>query len=396
MISEPHDNLRSSESPPRTPSLPTGLVVLPPSHRLPAMTTATGAATSASDVTTMVRHWWWKCLLLGVAASAICTSLVWFTFTPIYEATAWMEIKEQPLYVAFEPRSNSNASLFFKTQLQTMQSPVVLARVGRLPEIAGLPEVRGEESVLAWLERGLKASFRGESELCDISFRARHPDVAAKVANAIMEAYLVVQRDHYGQQTERIIELLTEEKRRRADELEQLQERVRVLTKKSGRGDATAVGQKEVVLVQNPIAALEARKTAVEVERVVLEAELNAYQADETEHAGVPADVLEQALETDPEVTELKNQLIQAKSRLRDRKRVNKSEDSVVMQKMAASVNSIEESLTKLRDELRPKVSERLMLSLNAQRGIDRESSGRHCTQATIGKGLARSDRRTA
>ena len=294
--------------------------------------------------------------------------MVWLSFTPIYEATAWMEIKEQPLYVAFEPRSNSNASLFFKTQLQTIHSPVVLARVAALPEIARVPEVRAEESILSWLERGLKASFRGESELCDISFRARRPEVAATVANAIMDAYLVLQRDHYGQQTERIVELLTEEKRRRADELEQLQERVRVLTKKSGRGDATAIGQKEVVLVQNPIAALEARRTAVEVERIVVEAKLKAYHTEATAHVGVPADVLEQALETDPEVIELKNQLIQAKSRLRDRKRVSKSENNMSMQKLATTVKSIEESLTKLRDELRPKVSERLMLSMNAQR----------------------------
>ena len=68
-------------------------------------------------------------------------SIVWLTWTPIYEASAWMEIKERPMYVAFEPHGDGNAKLFFQTQIQTIKSPVVLAKVSVDPQIGWIARV---------------------------------------------------------------------------------------------------------------------------------------------------------------------------------------------------------------------------------------------------------------
>src|SRR5205085_11308789 len=113
------------------------------------------------------------CTALGLLLAIASCAVIWITFKPIYEATAFLEIKEQPLFVAF-PTGN-NSSMFFKTQLQTLQSPVVLSKVSKLPEIASLPEARRASSVEDWLQQGLKVNLRGQSELCEIIFSANDP-----------------------------------------------------------------------------------------------------------------------------------------------------------------------------------------------------------------------------
>ena len=352
----------------RSLSLPPASVPPLVSQRSQLALPASSSSVSILDVTTVLRHWWWKCLLLGTVAAIVSGSVVWLTHITIYEASAWMEIKERPIYVAFELQQNANASLFFKTQLQTIQSPVVLAKVSAEPKIARLAEVRQFDTVLEWLQQGLKASFRGESELCEVSFRAQDPATAEMVANAVMEAYLALHRDQLGQQSERIIELLTEEKRRRSDEVEQLQERVRVLVKKVMGNDAPLSGHKELVVVQNPITALEVRRTAVEVERLVLEAKLKAYQEVDLHKLTVPEDAIKHALEANPEIIELKTQLAGANAKLRELQRRTKSEDNPTVKKLAATVQSIEAALEKARQELRPKLSEELRVTMLAKR----------------------------
>lgn len=370
------------DQPKRMLSVPQRPLSSPANHRLPIAALANGTSFGAGDVLTFLQHWWWKCLLAGGILSIGAGILVWLTFKPVYEATAWIEIKEQPVFVAFEPRlGTGSAQMFFKTQLQMIRSPVILSKLCIDPKIVRFKESQEANSVLEWLESGLKVSFRGDSELCEISFRARQPEAAATVVNSVMAAYLTSQRDQAGQQTDRIIVLLEEERRRRITELEQFQERVRVLAKKvTGRDAIAGIGKKDVVIAQNPVAEFEARRTAVEVERVVLEAKLRSYREMGSKAIEVDPEELELALESDPAVKDLRMKLLQANSHLRDsrlRERQRKpsgddsqrqpSGDSPTLQRLAKTVQGLEKSLEELQNELRPKFTEEVRKAKKAQ-----------------------------
>lgn len=343
----------------------------PPAAQLRAVAApiSSSVGLGAADFLSVLRHWWWHCVICGVILTTISAALVWATFTPLYEATAWLEVKEQPLYVAFEPHSNPNSKLFFQTQLQTIRSPVVLGRVSVDPQIMSLPEARKGDSVLEWLEKGLHASFRGESELCEITFRSESRETPAKVANAIMDAYLSFQRDQSGQQTERIIELLNKERVQRRAELEHLQERVRVLAKKvTGQDPVLSGGKRDVVVVQNPVVELEARRTAVEVERVVFEAQLKSLQESLSLPIEVVPEEVEVVIDADLDVRDLKAQISRQRAQIRERQRQPGSTNNPVGERMLGKLADLEKALTDLRNELRPKLTADIKAALRTQR----------------------------
>lgn len=321
-----------------------------------------------ADLLSVVRHWWWQCVLCGLVLTAIGSAAVWFTFTPIYQASAWMEIKEQAVYVAFEPRGGTNSKLFFQTQLQTIRSPVILGRVSVDPQIMSLEEAKEADSVLEWLEKGLNVSFRGESELCEITFRARQREAAAKVANAVMDEYLQFKQDEVGDQTSKIIDVLKDEQTKRKSEVEAGQERVRVLAKKVTGHDPVLGGQKEVILVQNPVVELEGRRTAVEVERVVLEAQLQTYKDSLSQPIEVVPEEVEVVVEANPEVLDFKAQIIQQRARIRERQRQNPAVDNPALKRLNVTLEDLEKALDELKKELRPKLAADIKSALHNQR----------------------------
>ena len=135
------DNLPTNQPVSRALSIPpmasAGLVPNRTHHAIQSDESTAGAAILFS----FLRHWWWKCLLVGTLLAGLAGTAVWLTFRPMYEASTWIEIKGQPMYVAFEPHMIADKS-FFQTQLETIKSPVVLLKVSTRPEIASLKEAQ--------------------------------------------------------------------------------------------------------------------------------------------------------------------------------------------------------------------------------------------------------------
>ena len=117
----------------------------------------------------------------------------------------------------------------------------------------------------------MTVKLRGESELCEVSFRSRSAQTAADVSNAVVNAYLSLAQEQASTQSETIISLLKDEKSQRAKDIEGHQQRIRVLMKKSQGHDPALAGlgkrNRNIVVAQDPVAELEARRTAAEIER---------------------------------------------------------------------------------------------------------------------------------
>ncbi|HEX5447007.1 MAG TPA: hypothetical protein VFW87_24545, partial [Pirellulales bacterium] len=182
-----------------------------------------------ADLWAVYRRWWWQCTLGGLVLGSIAAAASLALFVPSYEASAWLEIKDQAPVVAFQ--SANQSSVFAETQIQTIRSPICLSKVVADPIIASLPEIKHSDAPLDWLKQGLKVTYVGRSELCEINFKAQDPQAAASVANAVMDAYLSLHTAMRGKEAERIIELLKEEKAHRGEEVRHFQEKVRLITK---------------------------------------------------------------------------------------------------------------------------------------------------------------------
>src|SRR5690606_764393 len=158
---------------------------------------------------------------------------------------------------------------FVSTQLELIRSPLVLQAVAGIPEIAAMPEFKEEPDVIEALSANLQVKVVGQSDLLQIKYTANDSKRAARVANAITDAYLDLQAVRDAQQTDTLIKLLEQEKSRRAAGLEQLKEKVRVLHNRvypdtpyiSSIGDGkTGPG---ISLLTNPLAADQSALTSV-------------------------------------------------------------------------------------------------------------------------------------
>ncbi|HVX15447.1 MAG TPA: polysaccharide biosynthesis tyrosine autokinase [Pirellulales bacterium] len=325
-----------------------------------------GAAFSMGDARLVLRRWGWKCTATGFVLAVVAAAIVWLTFVPTYEATAFLEIKSRPIVIAFQQEDNSH--VFSETQLQTIRSAVVLSRVATQPDVANSVDGRAE-SALSWLKKGLKAAYLGRSELCEITFRAGRPEVAALVANAIMDAYLSLHTTNVSEGTKRVVELLKEEKARRAEEVRGFQDRVRLLTKTATEDDPSLLHHEEHVIVQqNPLAGLEDKRTAAEVERAVLEAKLKVAEESQEHTSEAPPADLAAAVDDHQQIKTLKTQLAIVQSRLLEHRRRSRNPNDADAQRMEREAADLERSIQSAVESLQPKVAEDLRFRLSASR----------------------------
>jgi len=168
----------------------------------------------------------WSIIALALLMTTVA-SLVVYSMTPWYKASATLLVERQ------QPRTPSNESLFvmfgggsrqyYETQLEIVKSRKLAIRVIDSLQLANEPEfqpARGGfhplRSIRDWLAlneevkpdqhrakdmlvRQFQARLHAElikgTQLVDVGFEARSPELAAKVANALAEAYIKDQLD---------------------------------------------------------------------------------------------------------------------------------------------------------------------------------------------------------
>ena len=355
-----HVNFDLAKQPPATAMKPVEAQArLIPWSTAPAANS--GSAFNLGDLWRTARRWWWQCTFAGSVLAVAACAAIWFFFEPVYVASSWMLIKSQQPHIVYA--TSGDSQMFAETQLQTIRSPVVLSRVlASEPEIAKAQDGERFDSHLAWLQKGLRANYVGRSELCEVSFQSSSPSMAAKVANAIVEAYLTLHRDKTGEQSTRIGELLSEEKRSREQEVEYLRGQVRDLARKiTGHEPAFVGGDRDLVLHESPLSQFEQQRNQAEVEKAYLEAELTAYrEAVEAGDSEVPAADIEKALAAHPGIRQLQTKVAALQSQLAEYKRVAHGKSADRVPQYVERVQEAENQLQRHAEELRPEVQKEL------------------------------------
>ncbi len=159
------------------------------------------AGFSVSHLYWVVRRQRWK-ILSFVAVCVIATVVISSRLTPIYEATATVDIdREMPTGIVGQESRRSplnDADQFLTTQLSLIESDSVLRPVAdqyNLREVErGTAAPQDEEPVRSHdapvILKQLKVSRPPNTYLLRISYRSSDPQLAANVSNAIAQSYL--------------------------------------------------------------------------------------------------------------------------------------------------------------------------------------------------------------
>ena len=226
----------------------------------------------------VLRQWWMVVVPIGLVLAAVAGAVVVYFHTLKYEATALLMIEATNPFVAFSERSTGReSSRYVQTQLELLRSPVVLEPVLSRAEIASISELIGKEDRVKYLRDRLTIEQVGQSELYNISYESASPQAAASVVNAVIAEYMNIHSGDEFQRSQRVIDILEEERRRRALEVERLRKRVVDLAKEVTGKDP--FGGNEVTdykRAMTPVGAIFQSLTEADVEIEVLRAQRQA------------------------------------------------------------------------------------------------------------------------
>jgi succinoglycan biosynthesis transport protein ExoP len=319
-------------------------------------------------VVSAMRQWWKVAVPVGVLLAAGLGALVYLTFKPVYEASAWLEIKDRAPYIAFPDRSGSGS--FIRTQLALIHSPLVLGPVVSNPEIAGLPEVADAEDPMEFLGKHIKVIQEGDSEIFRISYAGRDAANTKKVVDAVVDEYFRLRGGTDAERTESVIKLLEAQRDLRAREVDRLRENVRVLTKQATGKDPFAANPAAEIVVQHPLAALQGRLTAAVVEQEILKARIKAFEDSVAkQQVDVPEAMVANAIEASAEVRAREAELAAKRSKLQEfkTKLVRGDQDPSYVQ-LAEEIKRGEQSLGEARQQVRQEIGGRLEAVVAASR----------------------------
>jgi succinoglycan biosynthesis transport protein ExoP len=302
-----------------------------------------------------LQRWWKYAVPAGIGLALLAAAALYLTFQRQYEASAWLKIEDRTPYVAFPTHETS--SRYVQTQVELIRNPAVLGPVVSRPEIAAIPELRSEPDPIQWLSRHLDIRSVNQSELFKVSLALKDGANSAAIIKAVVAAYFEVRSLTDTEQTQRVIELLEEEKNRRLQEVERLREDVRALTKEASGKSPFATTQEAKAPIQSPVADLQIKLASAEVERELLEAQVKAREESSTKTGDVPEGLVDGALEKHPSLQKYKEAIALKRLKLSEleNKLVGGKANPLYQQSMG-EITRDEESLNEAKNGLREQV----------------------------------------
>jgi capsular exopolysaccharide synthesis family protein len=315
-------------------------------------------------------RWWHVTLPVALTCAAIAAGTIWLLSEPKFRAAAWLEMRETPEHIAY-PRQDE-ARRYVQNQIELMRSSLVVGPVLSDPEIAEMADLREQDDPVLWLSRNLRVVSLGESEIFELSFDSPHPEDAARIVNAVVKSFLNLRNEQDGARNQKLLQLLDDELRLRAQEVARMREVVRTLSKQIlGRDPFTGAPSGEVVLLNHPLEGLLNQLSATEVECKILEMQLSAYDTA-TAQAGeeLPVAIIDSAVEKHPSVQEIKALLTNKQGML---ERVAQASahgvNDPAYKRVESEVAQLQKTLERTRISMRPIVQQEMISIAAMKRG---------------------------
>ncbi len=306
------------------------------------------------------RRYWAAATVLAILCGSSAGLATWYLLPQKFTASALLRIAANPEPILFNNAFQSASyEIYRSTQQQYLTSRYVLLAALRQPQVAELATVREEPDPVAWIQRGVRVRFPGNSELMEVSFTAQRPEEAAAVVNAVVDAYLQevvsVELADRRQRLDDLDQLYSEkeaELRKRRNDLMQLAEQLQT-------SDAESLSLRERSALQR-FSAFRQELANIQMSILRAQAEMKIREAWANEALQIP--VSEQDLElfarNDPTYARLQNQIEAIHMRLNELGRTARPEIAQqfavrYQQELTKATESLEKRRTELLEELR-------------------------------------------
>lgn len=174
---------------------------------------------------------------LGIVLASVACIVLWKLTEPVYRGVATLQILEKPNHIVFEG-AGINSQRFAQTQIELIKHPYLIGRaveeaklVEQVPELVKL---EGKADPVQWIEKRLKVTRKGTSELYNVSFDAEYPVSAERVVNAIVRTYRRISDGESDQMRDHVLKLLEKEKDRSRQDIALKQSQLKELFRKAG------------------------------------------------------------------------------------------------------------------------------------------------------------------
>ena len=228
-------------------------------------------------VLSALRCWWHIALPLGLVLGSCAAVAVFYTSTPVYTASVWLEIKERPP-VLLQNAVPDDPRKFVANQVELIRSPLVLDPVIAIREVRSAPELIDEEDPALYLRSHLAIQPRGGSDIFVIEFTSEEPVKASLIVNEVAKSYLAWQQRHDQKVHDRMIDVLLGQQKSRQDEIEQIRGRLQTKTQQLTGKPAFPAHRETRPDRGSKFEELERKLLAEQVSEVEMKAKLQAEQ----------------------------------------------------------------------------------------------------------------------
>jgi capsular exopolysaccharide synthesis family protein len=339
-----------------------------------------------------LRRWWMFALPVGIVLASAAAGVVWYQFVPEYRASAQIQIDSRRPVIAFDTEGPSYGrdNGYVATQLNLLGSNIVLlgssaylkqpgakSVVEKLlnGDISGWERVEAQDKELVasrnldpssrqvflagWLSKKIEVREAGKgSSIYSVSFTSRDADFSQSIVNAIVQTYFDILKAQRGEKDQDLLKLLREERDRRRPELEKKEGDLKKLIADEMRTGSFVELSPEA---GDPRLAMRAQFLEAELEKAVITAEANSLTRATGSPLEISDDRVDRAIDQDPYVLALANQMRELARFLAGLDSAAASENNPESRRIRGQIDVIVKQLNAYRDEIRPQIRQDLL-----------------------------------
>jgi succinoglycan biosynthesis transport protein ExoP len=306
---------------------------------------------------------WKLALLVGLILAAVGAGLAWITYKPKYTAAAsfYLIPSKPPLLPGTpQPEDRRDREEFQKSHAYMVRSWDVLRTVLKKDDVRALPTIRDLENPASWLAVALQAGFIGGTDICRISLSGENPEDLALIVNTVKDVYIAQivngtrrgEADHY-EEIEKAMERVDERIRKQLGEIRDM-----VVTDRSlGTADPKVLQLRQTMAVEEfALAKRELSSIKSQIRKTKAQLVVVDVQIKNSDNQPVPAESIEEYIDSHPEVKAEQEQIANLERRIHDLRKIVTA-TSPRLRELQGELNEGHARLQKLKSRVRPYVA---------------------------------------
>ena len=286
---------------------------------------------------------------------------------PSYDAVSQVRVELGELPILSQ---NSAAPIDFlqymQTQVSRITSPTTIGTaLADKPELTALPILSGKVDPEAEIRQTLRVGVVPKTSLIQVEMSSPVPSEAAKIVNAVVDAYLTLARADYDSSTQTKIDHLKPIREEQRQKVEAYRKDVEKLYKSLGTANLDAIKDRNSISLDT-CKQISEQLTHVEIMRIATKARLDQLRSEKAGSV-VPTDSkqIEQAMADafyeDPRVVSVQANIEIAEGKLKEAERLNRLRNDPSVVRQHERLNDLkkkkEDLWARLKSQLRSKVT---------------------------------------